>query len=38
MQVREPIYRRLASFSVTTDSKKPAAVAEEIAALIAVGA
>lgn len=38
MQVREPIYRRLASFSVTTDRKKPAAVAEEIAALIAVGA
>ncbi|MSV87956.1 MAG: AAA family ATPase [Actinobacteria bacterium] len=38
MQVREPIYRRLATFTVTTDSKKPTAVAEEIAQLIEVDA
>jgi shikimate kinase len=37
MQVREPIYRRLARFAVTTDSKKPAVVASEIADLISAG-
>lgn len=34
MQTREPIYRRLSRFTVSTDSKKPAAVAEEIKRLI----
>ena len=37
MQVREPIYRQLAQFTVSTDSKKPAVVASEIVNLISAG-
>ena len=36
MESREPIYSSLATFSVSTDNKKPAAVASEIAGLLGV--